>query len=1060
MFIEKRTYGLLAILGMLSILLVCNLLVIRRLRTARKYHKTDVNINNTGNSFDIALDVSHASVFDNDLLTGRAEISPALFLHLGYNHAEVPRTLEEVNSIIHPDDLAAVWESVDRHARGDSPMYIAEYRIRSKSGEWIWCDGRGKIVERDRDGNPVRLFGISMDISDRKNAENELIASEKKYRALFVNANDAIILVRDGRFYDCNPMAERIYGMTRDELIGMTPGDLSPELQPDGISSHESAIAIMNRATEGIPQFFNWVHLRKNGTCFHAEISLNRLDLPDGIFVQGVVRDVTARIEADEKIIASEARYRRLVEGMMDAYCQVDLQGRYQYANEHYLHMVDYTMDELFGLTYQHVTPARWYESERNIIETQVMTRGYSEVYEKEYIRKDGTVFPVEVKVYATRDKNGTINGLAGIIRDISAKKAIELSLQKERDFNRTLIETSPVFIVAIARDGKTIMMNAAMLDVLGYLSSEVIGKDYIETFIPKAEHEHVAGIFAKIAGKSVTVNINSILRKDGSSIVVEWHGQPVFTSEGELDYVFGIGIDITEKMKVEEALRENERIFRAIFDQSFHLIGLMNPDGILLKINQTALEYAGGSIENIVGQYFWDTPWWHHSRELRNQLRDFIKRAAAGEFIRHEVTHQLMDGTLRHIDFSIKPIKDENGRVLLLIPEGRDITEKKQAEVALRESEERYSTLVNFSPESIILTGEDGRFLFVNKAAALMHGYDSAEDIIGMNSFDMIAPEEHKHMQDSFKTAMTGESIRNFETVLLRKDGTPFPALISSTTVFDDTGNVKYIIVLPTDITDRKNTEREILALNAELEERVLARTAELKASNEELEAFSYSVSHDLRAPLRVIEGFADILLEDFSSSLQEDALGLIERIKKTGLKMEQLIDDLLKLSRITSADMNLSSVNITTMSAEIISDLQYGLNGHPVEFNAHGDFIVRGDPALLRIALTNLLGNAMKFTSHVQNPEIELGMTQEDENRVYWIRDNGAGFDQTYANRLFGAFQRLHSPADFEGTGIGLAIVRRIIRRHGGNIRAEGLVDGGATFYFTLGYQISEIV
>jgi light-regulated signal transduction histidine kinase (bacteriophytochrome) len=317
--------------------------------------------------------------------------------------------------------------------------------------------------------------------------------------------------------------------------------------------------------------------------------------------------------------------------------------------------------------------------------------------------------------------------------------------------------------------------------------------------------------------------------------------------------------------------------------------------------------------------------------------------------------------------------------------------------------------------------------------------------------------PAESLPMQSA---ARLGLPVKGEELDFLFPDGRILNAYVSASPLYDENGRVRGSLGIFVDLTERRRTEealrerdKEVLRLNAELERRVRERTAQLETINRELEAFSYSVSHDLRAPLRSIRGFSEVLLQRYARSLDERGQEFLRRTCESSQQMDRLIEDLLKLSRVSRSELQCRMVNLSNLASALGDELRQAEPNRKLDFVVAPDLRVQGDERLLRVVLENLLRNAWKFTARQPAPRIEFGF--DSQRSAFFVRDNGAGFDMAYADKLFGVFQRLHSAADFPGTGVGLATVQRIINRHGGTTWAEGAPERGATFYFSLPAQ-----
>ena len=376
-----------------------------------------------------------------------------------------------------------------------------------------------------------------------------------------------------------------------------------------------------------------------------------------------------------------------------------------------------------------------------------------------------------------------------------------------------------------------------------------------------------------------------------------------------------------------------------------------------------------------------------------------------------------------------------------------QDVTERKQSELKLLASEERLRVLVEQIPAALWTTDKDLRFTTVHGQAMEQLKIDPAV-MTGMTLFDFYKTSDPDHPSlAAHQRALSGYSV-TFER---QWQGRTFETHIEPFRNTD--GAVVGCIGISLDISQRKAAEAEIHRLNEDLERRVAQRTGELQSANAELQAFSYSLSHDLRAMIRSVSGFGRALADDYAHALDPQAKDYLERIGVATERMRRIIDDLMKLSRLSKVDLNRGDVNLSRMARSVIDEIREGQEDRDVRVHIAEGLLAKGDARLLRLVLMNLLENAWKFTNQRPSARIEVGQADGQDGVVaFYVRDNGAGFDMDYADKLFNPFQRLHSPHEFEGTGVGLATVKRIIQRHGGKVWAESTLGRGATFYFTL--------
>lgn len=418
-------------------------------------------------------------------------------------------------------------------------------------------------------------------------------------------------------------------------------------------------------------------------------------------------------------------------------------------------------------------------------------------------------------------------------------------------------------------------------------------------------------------------------------------------------------------------------------------------------------------------------------------------------------------DQNIHESTFAVKAFPIPGQRVAVLF---EDITEEKRIQAALQRQEEFIRTLLDNLAEGVVACDAQGQLVLFNRTARQWHGTDvrAIPNTEWANYFGLYAEDGVTLLQPHeipLVRAFAGETIHSAMMAIVAVGQEPRVVVAEGGPFFDAQQRKLGAVMVMRDVTESRRAEAEIRQLNAELEARVRRRTAQLQVSNQELEAFSYSVSHDLRAPLRGIDGWSQALLEDCGAQLDATGQQYLARVRAETQRLGRLIDDLLQLARVSRADMHWESVDLSVLAQTVAGRIQALAPERQMVIQIEPNLQVRGDPRLLEVVLTNLLDNAVKFTGKQPDPRIEFGCLtapqadNTDDAPVYFIRDNGAGFDIAYAQKLFGAFQRMHKTADFPGTGIGLATVQRIIHRHGGRIWAEAQVNQGATFYFTLG-------
>jgi PAS domain S-box-containing protein len=622
---------------------------------------------------------------------------------------------------------------------------------------------------------------------------------------------------------------------------------------------------------------------------------------------------------------------------------------------------------------------------------------------------------------------NITLYSILGIVFLLSIifirKVRSDITKQKlvEKKFS-ALLDAAPDATVIVNEKGIIQMINLQTENLFHYTRDELIGKP-VEILIPQElhkQHVHHRKDFVKAARvrtMGAGLELNAV-KKNGAAFPVEISLSPIQTEEGML--ISASVRDITDRKKSEEK-------FKGLLEAAPDAMIIANEKGKIVLINQqterlfgyTRDELIGKPVEILIPLDFRDRHIGHRTHYFSDPK---VRSMGAGL----ELFAIRKNGTQFPVEISLSPLVTEEGT--LVSASVRDITDRKK-------SEEKFRSLLDAAPDATVIVNEEGIIQMINHQTENLFGY-TREELIGQ-PVDILVPQElrgkHVHHREGFvKEARVRTMGAGLELNAVKKNGTRFPVEISLSPIQTEEGLLVSASVR--DITLRKNLENE------------------LKRTNAEVEAFTYSVSHDLRAPLRGIIGFTAILEEDYTSKLDDEAKRITSVIKSNTLKMGHLIDDLLTFSRMGRQDIVKTTINTDTMIKEVIEELTPENRIGEIEWVVQSLPMIKGDINTMRQVWVNLISNAIKYSGKKENQRIEIGSFIHEGQVAFFIKDNGVGFDEKYKDKLFKVFQRLHSIDEFEGTGVGLALIEKIISKHGGKVWATGEVDKGAVFYFSL--------
>ncbi len=835
----------------------------------------------------------------------------------------------------------------------------------------------------------------------------------------------------------CNPAAERIFGYAVDELRGLDMAALIvPEAALGAVASRRDRLRGGDRGL-----MITTENRRKDGSTVTCEWNFMPLYGETGDFsgALATAQDVTERMRMMAALEESEERYRQIFAATpLPMWVTEAHVPRFLAVNDAAVRKYGYSRAEFEGMTAIELQT----EDSRHTVIRQLQERDPSQPTQflRRHVTRDGEHILVEIT--AQPFHYGGQPARLILANDVTDRLRAQEALANSEARFRAMFEQASVGIAIreLSENPRFVRVNRKLCEILGYPESELLELSTL-SITASEDLETTRQINRRLISGELKhyARRKRYRHRDGRLI---WVNLSVSRLEeaaqgGRIGYLLSVIQDITEQVENEARVTESEARYRQIFALTPLPMYLRDEETLqFIDVNKACHEMYGYSREEMLQMSLVDiqTP---AGRE--RYLRGAYDRPM-GALERLQKQHARRDGSLIDVEIHSYPTTMAGRKVRLVLI--RDMTEQLNMERLLRDNEARLRAIADNVPATIAFFDADSTMQYSNFAFDRWFAPGGEAGAGGGPVGAGLMP--------LLQRALLGEEVTTERTMETRAG----QRVVRMTLLphRNENGGIEGAYLMGYDLTDFRRAEAEVRHLNAELEQRVEQRTRALAAANRELESFSYSVSHDLRAPLRTIDGFSQILIDEYSAVLDEPGRGYLERVRAGSQRMAKLIDDLLELARVTRRDLQIRQCDLTAMARDIARDLQASAPERAVRFEIAGGMQVTADEGLLRVALDNLMRNAWKFTGLQDSPLIEIGCADSVDGGTYFVRDNGVGFDMAYVDKLFGAFQRLHSEAEFQGTGIGLALVQRVIRRHGGQVWAEGEPGQGATFYFSM--------
>jgi len=967
--------------------------------------------------------------------------NPTVQSYLGYDITETP-TVNEWFEKVFPDEsyrtmAFAQWEEDIENLKqqNKSSALPKTYTMQSKQGEHLEIELSYAILSDE-------IYTLFNNITETVKAEQALYISETQYQMLFNSLPSGLALhqlIYDDnkkainlRFIDVNPAFESIIGKRGEDIKGKLLTEAFPDVydlelvkKMESISEN-GAIANFTDYAEFIDKYIHW-------TFFSYQ---------KGIVV-GILNDVSEMVRTQNELKLSQQKFQDIYTLIPDAIIISRLtDGTIIDANPSYAELTGYSHDEFTNKTTLDLD--LWLSNDtRNEFFQRFEWSGTVSNFEAEMKTKSNHIFNCLVSAKAIEYMGDKC--ILSVIHNITDLKASQKALLNEQAFTNALLDSIPGLVYMYDENGLLVRWNNKHITDTGFSPEELHNKSIMSWYDEPNQliiKNGLQQIFDTGLGEAEAL----LTLKNNSQRLYYFSATSVMIDEKF--YIAGIGLDVTERKAANETLKQVEQRFENIFNLTPDMVGITRlSDGVILSVNPTATSLTGYSFDELIGKSTLELNLWA-DKNTRDEMVRRIKED--GQVTNLETGMLLKDGTILTCLFSARPLLYENQNCILFVV--HNITERKKAEEQLKTNQARLRKAQSIGrlgySEQIIGSQE----IWASAEGKRIFGFEAVDGTIPVQ---LIIPcySDIQQIREATNRLITQGEKFDLEFYITPADGTDQKCLHAIQEIdFDENNRPFKLITIFQDITDRKKIENEIRHLNENLEKLVDERTSQLAKVNKDLESFAYSVSHDLRAPLRHIDGFTKLLYNQISTP-SPLINNYFQKINTSSQRMSSMIDDLLTFSRLGRKELVLAEVKPNDIINEIIEQLAPDIASRNIRWTIHQLSIVNGDRNLLKIAFENLIHNAIKYSRNKEVSEIEIGESEENESlTTFYIKDNGVGFNMAYADKLFGVFQRLHTNEEFEGTGIGLANVKQIISKHGGTIKAEGIIDEGATFFINL--------